>query len=156
MGMYTALSLGVELNIPRDGDVYRVLDWMLNGDPTDGGLTMPDLPAHPFFECSRAWILLRCDSYYFSYDTGWTLRWDAISESYYLSGVSNLKNYSAEITKFLDWLNPYIHRSQCGFIGWMMYEEQFAPDLIMRRCDGDEPQLHYVRTEHFVEQETQT
>ena len=157
MGMYTALSLGVELNIEQGSEVAQLLNYMVNGTEPEkkdiNWLASQHAGDTDLFECDRWAILLRCDSYYFDFQTHFELRWDDISNSYYLSGVSNLKNYSGEIKKFLDWLNPYIDPSVCGFIGWTMYEEDFAPELIMREhvSGQEEKVIHYVPTEAHVE-----
>lgn len=144
MGMYTALSLGVQLKKDIPQHVIDVLRYMVGDyDLFDELVLHPD---HKFFnQCSRWQMLLRCDSYYFDYQTGWTFEFDNISQTYFLSGVSNLKNYDNEIKLFVDWLSPYIHPSTCGFIGWTMYEEQWAPDLIMR--SAEDPRIFYVGTE---------
>ena len=154
MGMYTALSLGVELKKDVPDYVTDVLRYMV-GD-TDGEL-VSHLDLKFFSQCPRWRMLLRCDSYYFDYQTQWTFFKDEISDTWFLSGVSNLKNYNNEIKEFLDWLSPFIHPSTCGFIGWTMYEEQWAPDLIMRSTKAglngaEDPRIFYVRTEAHVDQ----
>ena len=142
MGMYTAISLGVELNIPKDGQVAKLLRYMVGDSQDPPWLSLADHDAanerHPFFSCPRWGFMLKCDSYYFDYQTNWSFEWDHISRNYYLSGVSNLKNYSGEIEQFLDWLNPYIHDSSAGFIGWTMYEEAWMPTILMRRRLGED------------------
>lgn len=149
MGMYTAISLGVELNIEQNDPVSELLRCMTGQIELVG-----ELPDHPLFEQDRWRALLCCDSYYFNYQTSFELRWDNISNNYYLSGVSNLKNYGGEIDLFLDWLNPYIHASSSGFIGWTMYEEDWWPTILMRRRlirDGGQPDIQKVKVEELLE-----
>jgi len=156
MGMYTALSLGVELNITRDSQVAKLLSYMVGDAEEAPKLALLDYDeanqSHPFFSCSRWNFMLRCDSYYFDWDTRFVLRWDTIAESYFLTGVCNLKNYSGEIQQFLDWLNPYIHDSSQGFIGWTMYEEDWMPTILMRRRlkkDANAPDIIPLYVEHL-------
>lgn len=143
MGMYTALSLGVELDIPQNGQVAELLRYMTGDLDELPKLALVDHDeanqSHPFFSCSRWNFMMRCDSYYFDWDTRFTLRWDPIANNYFLCGVSNLKNYGDEINQFLDWLRPFIHRSVAGYIGWTMYEEDEFPTILMLKCkkDGD-------------------
>lgn len=144
MGMYTAISLGVNLRKDTPDSVIRVLEYM-TGQVEDGrpaGMyhvsaagdairaLVDKVPDHPLFDTDRWGIMLRCGSYYFDYQTGWELRKDNFA-GYFLSGVSNLKNYSSEIDKFLDWLCPYINDDNV-WIGWKMYEEDVSPTLIYR------------------------
>lgn len=158
IGMYTALSLGVELDIGKDSDVAEILKhmapngWGENRYPPPARL----IPDHPLFRTSCWEYMLNCDSYCFNFTTNMELTWDHIANDYYLSGTCNLKNYNDEIGSFLDWINPYIHPSNCGFIGWTMYEEDLAPTLIMRRSQGKDemPKLYMVPTEDLVEEMT--
>jgi hypothetical protein len=141
MGMYTALSLGVELNIKRGSQVAELLRYMV-GDREDSpklALVGHDEAnqTHRFFSTDRWNYMLASDSYYFSWDTRFTLRWDEIAKSYFLSGTCNLKNYNLEIELFLDWLLPYIHSASEGFIGWTMYEQDELPTLLVLKEDYD-------------------
>jgi len=136
MGMYTALSLGVEIRKDAPQIVIDVLNEMVGGREID--FVLPD---HPLFKCNRWSFMLRCDSYYFDYQTHFSFEHDHISGTYFLSGVSNLKNYGGEITLFLDWLQPYIHQASAGFIGWTQYEEDDFPTLLMLKCVGDGKEL---------------
>ena len=74
--------------------------------------------------------MLRMDSYYFSADTNSTLRFDDISNAYYLCIRTNLKNYDNEITEFIDWIKPYLNKLDGDFLGFSRYEETEIPNLI--------------------------
>lgn len=153
MGMYTALSLGIELVQDVPQEVIDTLRFMIDG-PTEeqmpAGLyhvsaAQEFAPAdfdHEFFDCDRWTMLFRYDSYYFDWQTKWELDRDDLYGSdkpkYYLTGVSNLKNYDGEIRKFLAWLTPYIDTH--GYLGWTMYEEDVLPTLIYK----DENELRYI------------
>jgi len=153
MGMYTAISLGVKLNIEQNGAVAQLLSYMVGESNYQPVLSADEKEEadmyHPFFSCSRWDFMLRCDSYYFDYQTNWSFEWDNTSNNYYLSGVSNLKNYSGEIKQFLDWLNPYIHASSAGFIGWTMYEAACMPTILVRRrlVEGEDYEIFPLSVE---------
>lgn len=149
MGMYTALSLGIELKDGTPKEVIDIIRFMVDG-PTDEQMPSelhhvtaaqqfaPPLPDHELFRCDRWTMLFRCDSYYFDWETGWKLTQDDLYEDrpkFFLTGVSNLKNYDGEIRKFLAWIQPYIDTD--GFIGWTMYEEDPAPTLIFNDAYED-------------------
>jgi len=153
MGTYTEISLGVELKKDAPQYVIDVLNQMVNGHEP-----ITSHPDHKFFnQCDRWQYLFRMDSYYFSWQTHWSFEKDHISGTYYLSGVSNLKNYSNEISHFMSWINPFLHNSCAGVIGWTQYEEQMSPDLIARRCfdsASEDYVITFVRTEDLVEAAT--
>lgn len=169
MGMYTALSLGVELKEGVPQEVVDTLRFMIEG-PTDEQMPpgmyhvsaaqqfAPADFSHSFFDCDRWTMLFRCDSYYFDWQTGWRLDRDDLygpeRPKYYLTGVSNLKNYDGEIRKFLDWLSPYIDTT--GFLGWTMYEEDLVPTIIYRAVkqlhDEEIAELHYVNVQDKLAQ----
>lgn len=126
MGMYTAIHFNSELNIPKECGVAEVLKYMVGGRETE-----PELPEHLLFKTERWRFMLQCDSYYFDEDTHSTLRWDEISEAYYLCIRSNLKNYDSEIEQFIKWIMPYCATKQDGdFLGFYRYEEDEEPTLI--------------------------
>ena len=144
MGMYTALSLGIEFKDNTPQDVIDILKFMIDG-PTEEQMPSgmyhvsaaqafaPPHDGHRFFACERWTMLFRCDSYYFDWQTHFELFKDDLypdRAKYYLTGVSNLKNYNDEIMKFLDWIFPYIETD--GFIGWTMYEEDEHPTLLYK------------------------
>jgi len=125
MGMYTEFHFNVELkqNAPRS--VIEVLEYMLGTREK-----RPELPDHPLFATSRWRIMLQMDSYYFDADTYSTLRFDEISNAYYLCVRCNLKNYDNEIELFINWINPYIDAFEDDFLGFSRYEETESPKLI--------------------------
>ena len=126
MGMYTALSLGVEFKKGTPGPVIRTIRQMMGQQ-----IPFEAWPEGALFRCGRAQWMLRCDSYYFDYQTHFSFEKDGISKSWYLSGVCNLKNYNDEIELFLKWILPHLETT--GFIGWKMYEEDDEPTLLFRR-----------------------
>lgn len=129
MGMYTELVMAVELKKDTPNAVIEVLKYMV-GDIEDE----PSMPKHELFEADRWRFMLRCDSYYFDGVTNSILKSDWVSNSYYLTVRSNLKNYNSEIEKFIDWITPYVNLSYSDsnrmFVGYSRYEESDEPTLI--------------------------
>lgn len=125
MGMYTELHFNSELKRDVPGDVIDILKYML-GELDE----CPELPENKLFNTSRWDYMLRCDSYYFDADTHSTLRFDDISDSYYLCIRSNVKNYEGEIEAFVDWVMPYLDKYDGQFLGFSRYEEYEIPHLI--------------------------
>lgn len=131
MGMYTEIHFNSELkpNLPQN--VVDVLQYMIDQNKNE-----PALPDHEFFKCERWTILFTCDSYYFDADTYSTLRFDDISNAYYLCVRANLKNYDNEIQKFIDWIMPYLAKYEGEFLGFYRYEESEQPTLIYAKASS--------------------
>jgi len=128
MGMYTEIHFNSELKPKLNENVVDILQYMLDHK------NEPALPDHEFFRCDRWRSLFTCDSYYFDADTNSTLRFDEISNAYYLCVRANLKNYSHEIEKFIDWIMPYLAKQEGEFLGFYRYEESEQPTLIYARA----------------------
>ena len=131
MGNYTEIHFNAELKKDTPKDVIKILKYMTEG----GSYPMDDADLssiHELFECHRWGIMLCCDSYYFSSDTQSTLRFDDITKSYFLCIKSNLKNYSGEIEKFIDWIHPYLDEFDGDYLGHYRYEEDDIPRLIFK------------------------
>lgn len=133
MGMYTEIHFNAELRKDTPEEVIEILKYMVGGDLIDDPMNDADLTSiHDLFHCDRWGFMLRCDSYYFSSDTRSTLRFDDISKSYFLCIKSNLKNYSGEIEKFIDWIHPYLDEFDGDYLGHYRYEEDSCPRLIFK------------------------
>lgn len=130
MGMYTELHFNSELKKDLPEDVLKTLQYMIDheNEPTD-------LPEHELFKCDRWTMLFTCDSYYFDADTHSTLRFDEISNAYYLCVRANLKNYDSEIEKFIDWIEPYLKKFEGEFLGFYRYEKNKQPTLIYKKAN---------------------
>lgn len=126
MGMYTELHFNSELKKTTPVEVLDVLGYML-GEREE---KPSDLPEHPLFGTERWQIMLRMDSYYFDADTHSTMRFDEISETFYLCIRCNLKNYDSEIEHFIDWIMPHLDKYDGNFLGFYRYEEDEEPTLI--------------------------
>lgn len=130
MGMYTELNIGVAFKKDTPNNVINILKYMLSEDET----VQYELPDHPLFRTARWSIMLVCDSYYFDGQTDSSLRYDDISEQYYLNVRCNLKDYDDEIKKFMDFIQPYLDTR--GFLGYTRYEEDDDPTLIYNSSEG--------------------
>jgi len=129
--MYTEFHFNVELPKDTTPKIIALLEHMLKGDTCK---KYPfELPDHDLFKTQRWDYMLRCDSYYFSADTHSTLRFDTVSDSYYLCIRCNLKNYGNEIEEFIDWIMPYLVELQGEFLGFYRSEESDEPTLIYKK-----------------------
>lgn len=132
MGMYTELHFNSELEDGIPEKVVETLKYMI-GETEE----LPQsLPVCELFKTERWKIMLNCDSYFFDADTHSTLRFDKISNAYYLCIRTNLKNYDNEIEKFIDWIMPYLNKSEGEFLGFHRYEESEEPVLIHKIIDS--------------------
>lgn len=127
MGMYTEFVFASELKHDTPSEVEHILKAMVNGNGFGELLIIPD---HDFFKCDRWEMLFTSDSYYFDGKTSASFELDDISNNYYLTVRSNLKNYDSEIQKFLKWIKPYLVLYGNKFLGYYMYEEDEEPTLI--------------------------
>ena len=130
MGMYTEFHLNVELKKDTPKEVIDVLSYMASTIyPKE---VEPPTPKHVLFteDESRWRYMMWCDSYYFPMNVQSEFSFDDITNTYFLSVRCNLKNYTQEIQKFVDWLTPYIDEREGVFIGFMRYEEDDDPTLL--------------------------
>ncbi len=123
MGMYTEFHFNSELKKDNQ-EIIDILKYML-GEIKE----KPNLPEHKLFQTDGWSCMLRSDSYYFDEDTHSTLKRNGYDECY-LCIRCNLKNYDSEIEKFIDWISPYLEKSEGEFLGFYRYEETEIPTLI--------------------------
>lgn len=129
--MYTQLQFASELKKDTPPEVIDILKKMVEDPRRMLSLNPPkDLPDHEFFKAESWNWLFTMDSYYFDADTSATLRFDDISNTYYLTVMSNIKNYKGEIQKFIDWIMPYLNKTDGDFLGYSRYEETEDPTII--------------------------
>ncbi|EMH2709981.1 hypothetical protein SI855_002732 [Clostridioides difficile] len=125
MGYYTEFVFAIELKKDTPQNVIKILEYMLDIEND-----ILELPEHDFFNCYRWRMLFLSDSYYFNGITNSIFKFNNITESYFLTVRSNLKNYDNEITKFLNWIKPYIDDIGHSFLGYLRSEECDSPNLI--------------------------
>jgi hypothetical protein len=126
MGMYTELSLGIELKKETPDVIINILKGIIIGDLFDPKVD------HPLLRTDRwYWLLASAGSYYFDRKPNTIFKKDDITNTYFLSFTSNIKNYGSEWEYFLDFISPYIETN--GYIGTYMYEEWEDPILLYNR-----------------------
>lgn len=135
MGMYTELVLKCEIKDDVPPYVKDVLKYLFKA-----GDEPKMLPQHEFFKCSR-WPMVGQGSSFYHHPRAmsdyWTGHGDKDDRGGYIFSRSDLKNYDAEIAKFLDWLMPYIDQLDGECIGWTWYEEDEKPTLIYKTGEAN-------------------
>ena len=126
MGMYTELNIGVEFKEDIPSEVVEVLEAMTG----DVNLSIETSIDHPLFKTSRWRWMLHLDSYSFDAIPCCKFEFDDISSTYFLTSISNLKNYESEIELFLHFIAPYLRYSTKTFIGYKRHEEDEEPTLL--------------------------
>lgn len=126
MGMYTELVIKCSIKEDAPQVVINVLDKLFNGV----GNEILNLPDHEFFRCDRWRHIGSWSSYYHTPFALSKFEHDEISS--HLFSRSDLKNYNNEISKFIDWLMPYVDEEVGQCIGWTWYEEKRIPTLIFK------------------------
>lgn len=133
MGMYTQLFLAVSFKEDTPDIVVSTLGKMVDGSIDT--VSVDPLPNHPFFLTSRwTWCLRSGGSAYFDGVTFCNFSKGAYSKEYQLTMLMDIKNYSQEWEKFLDWISPYLETE--GYLGFYRYEEWEEPMSIFRDSDG--------------------
>lgn len=136
MGMYTQLHFAGNVKEDSPEKVFEILNFLINET------TEPEeLPNHPFFSCDRWKWIAKMDSYYFNYKTHAVFFHDEIGNYWRLNITSNLKNYSGEINKFIDWISPYCDALKGEFVGYSRYEEFDKPTIIYYQSDKPSEEL---------------
>ena len=129
MGMWTELYLAIELKEDTPAKVVNTIQKLLSpSSGFKGGSESYSWPDHDFFKTDRFWKCLDDDCYYFPSRTMHCFEHDDISDSWYLTLITKVKNYGNEFQKFIDWLQPYIDNE--GHIGHYRYENQEMPTML--------------------------
>lgn len=127
MGMYTEVSIGVQFKENLDEEFIRILNYMAGNleDETDFKPKME----HPLFATDRWWWMLQSGgSFYFDRIPFRRFSFNDISQCWYLTVATNIKNYTGEWRHFLNFIAPYVCTS--GFIGTYQHEEDEDPTLL--------------------------
>lgn len=128
MGMYTEFVFGCMLKENTPKEVINVLEYLCNSDNDE----FDDVSInHEFFNCHRWQMIGSCSSYYFGAPSHSVCEKDRHYNNYRLSIRCNLKNYSGEIKKFVDWIKPYIEQGagNSDLLGYAIYEESDKPEM---------------------------
>lgn len=124
MGMYTEIVVKADVNINELSEVEKsTLNYLFG----DGDL--PDsLPEHVFFTLDRWSQIGKMASFYHHPKSI-----NSISDDgEYIFSRSDIKNYSGEIEQFFDWFKPLTTAQEGQCIGYMWYEEDDVPTLIIK------------------------
>jgi hypothetical protein len=132
MGMYTELNIGVQFKSELPEDIFKALEYMVKNDDSK---SIDFSLEHPLFSTERwKWMLRSGGSYYFDAKPVLLWEFDEISKAWYLTLITNIKNYSDEWENFLNFIAPHLESS--GYIGTLRYEESDQPTLLF--CEGGE------------------
>ena len=126
MGMYTELVLKCEISADSPQSVKAIIKHMFAGGDEPG-----EIPEHDFFKCDRWKCVGAMSSFYHHPAVVNSVPEFDYTDSFYVFSRSDLKNYDDEISKFVDWVTPYIEGSGDICIGWSWYEEDEKPELII-------------------------
>jgi hypothetical protein len=120
MGMYTELRVCCRLKKDTPEAVIKALQWMTDGDCRNEHAWLYALD-HPFFKCGRWSVIFRGGSVYFDDPTSSAMV--RFRDQWHLLSVANFKNYDSEISKFVDWISPYIDAQPGEVWATHRYEE---------------------------------
>ncbi|MGG3397624.1 hypothetical protein ABER78_12085 [Bacillus velezensis] len=128
MGMYTELVCAFELIKETPSCIVEILEFMTGQRDEQPN----ELPEHKLFLEGNRWrFMLQSDSYYFDGKTHSEIVRDTLVDGYYATIRCNLKNYNNEIENFIDWISPFIYKTDENyFIGYKRYEEDKEPKLV--------------------------
>lgn len=128
MGMYTQVELEVMLKRDTPQEIIHFIEVMTNGPWDLRDAVAQKKPDHKFFQADR-WGNLFFGMYSgFERPTGSFIALDN-DERLRLVIQAELKNYDAEVSRFLDWIKPYVEPQEEP-VGWHKYEEYEEPELI--------------------------
>jgi hypothetical protein len=80
-------------------------------------------------------------SYYFYGQPMMEFEYDQISKTYHLTVLTNIKNYENDIGRFINMLTPYIKALKEDMLGYIRYEEDRLPTVMM--WNGNE--IEYIK-----------
>lgn len=132
--MYTEIQFKAELLKDTPDEVISVLQHMIEREFAQA--YEEPLPDHPLFSCSRWDLLARCCSAYFSDHAESFIRKDEYNSKWHVFMNADLKNYSSEIEKFFDWIDPYVSGHHGQFLGYSLYEEDDDPVIFHKKSSS--------------------
>lgn len=128
MGMYTELYLGLDL---KKDTPKELLDWLYGHNDESVPLSELEAMCPKELKDTRFDTLL-CGSYYFYAQPYLNIQYDKISNSHHFTLITNLKNYSSEIEKFVALIMPYVDAYKGEHLGHYRYEEDKLPTFIVK------------------------
>lgn len=115
MGEYTELFIRAEMRKDTPPEVLDILRYIINPSWSDPEI----LPDHPFFQCRRWDRLANSSSYHVTTTSRYAKRPEWGIVQILISG--SFKNYSSEVEKFFDWIDPYIDALPGEFLGFSQF-----------------------------------
>lgn len=172
--MYTEFIFGCELSKETPRECIEALDYSINGeekkpkyeDPKDWNeedfnryYIERTLDVKTIREFVDKWDfnrLFHCCSYYFGAANPISrFYFDPTSDSYHISTRADLKNYSGQIEKFIEYIKPYVKHASGyphGVFAYVQYEEAEFPTLYA--MDGKYDVMDPEITKNVQERET--
>lgn len=129
MGSFTEFQFGARLPKETPEEVIEALNVMVGNREAR---RIEHAPKHPLFECDRWAHMFTAYSAHFSTRGMAELVWVDTYNSWCLTVHSSFKNYNDEITKFVDWISPYLEEIDGDFLGYHRYESDRLPTLIIK------------------------
>lgn len=126
MGMYTELYIACQLKEDTPDTIIHDLKILQNIHSTNEFKSFPLVDSR---------YILRCCSAYFPGAPISHLSFDNMGYWEFVN-LSNLKNYTQQIQKFLAWLLPYI-KNRSKHIGHIRHEENDLPTYLYINKDGE-------------------
>ena len=125
--MYTQLVLNVTLQADTPEDVIETIQYM-----TNNRARLPRYRRYHELYDTRKWnkCLMSDSEVFMGHNTTSFCR---LHHAYSLSVNASCAVFDDEYQKFVDFIGPYI--SQCGFIGYIMFEEDEMPTMIFKDED---------------------
>lgn len=130
MGMYTKLDLIVDLRHDTPDEVIEALHIMCRNDRVRRKELIDLGMDHPFFETDRcSWMFRGVGSMDDDHRNPSFTR-DEHGGRYSLSVSFDIKNYTNEIERFLNWIGQYVD-AMPGRVGTYQYEEEDDESVVM-------------------------
>ena len=138
MGMYTEILLTCDLVEDTRKDIVNWLSAMIdyNSILEDVGEKAPNEMTSTRFRNG-----LLGGSYYFYGQPMMEFDYDDISKTHHLTVLTNIKNYENDIERFINMLTPYIKAWEGDMLGYVRYEEDRLPTVMM--WNGNE--IEYIK-----------
>ena len=120
--MYTELMLAVDLKKDTRKDI---INWIMEMNKDDHNYDLIEEICPTEMKDTRFSSGLLASSLLFDFDS--------ISNSYHLTFLTNVKDYSSEVDKLVDLLMPYIDMNRGEMCGYTRYEESIEPTIIYKK-----------------------
>lgn len=142
MGMYTEFFFRAELKKDAPEALVEYLKEVLDPD-VPWSLKKFKFDDHPFFNCLRWQDIFASSSYSHPYCESKFHASDGIRPPS-VEIHSSLKNYTGEISGFVDWILPWLNHYEGDFLGYSLYEDSRPDGYGSDQHDRDRPELIFM------------